>query len=43
MSLPKRYDAQESEPRWQRFWEDDPVPCGPFVPETLTGADFEGA
>jgi hypothetical protein len=22
------------------FWEDDPVPCGPFVPATLAGAEF---
>ena len=25
MALPKRYDPKESEPRWQRVWEEEGV------------------
>ena len=25
MSLPKRYDSKEAEPRWQKFWDDEGV------------------
>lgn len=30
-------------PALLRFWEDDPLPCGPFVPASLAAADFAGA
>jgi len=32
--------ADHLPPAFLDFWESDPVPCGPFIPGTLAGADF---